>query len=399
MQKLQIHNKEGINAEKPNVGEEARLPMQTESNTRKGNQMRQKFKRPPRYFQCQACDGKINKRKKRKSKKQRACYICGRIGHKGNQCKQVNGCFICNKKGHLAIDCPYRNAGTGRALQFCLVCGGSGHNMFSCTNDYDSKDLEAIECYVCGKAGHLCCIDNKTERLIKATCYGCGQPGHFGWNCPQVKDVSNNSLRPKIKVNGFINKSSIRVSDRFHQPKVNGFVNNPLRPKIEVSACSQQLCVEAISIDKDEVGAKPKKMEMLCRDPNRNEFMPASGTNLGRSRVNSRWGPPIVVAGPYNHGEAARHPHAGLIPSYPPAPLYYPQNGGPIHRMMTPQHPYPQPYENGSLSNRRATFFPGTTGQIRYPAGGVLPHQIMGPPLLPTQNHLPPVYPNWRSWN
>ena len=112
------------------------------------------------------------------------CYICGKSGHHGAECKEKNEeicekclqknhgdkdcpkeiCFICGKRGHKSQNCYYKKKSfikNNKIIKRCVNCHNNGHDSNDCLcrpnpvyiKNYAKKPL----CYFCGSSKHYLC--------------------------------------------------------------------------------------------------------------------------------------------------------------------------------------------------------------------------------------------------
>lgn len=154
---------------------------------------------------------------------QKACFVCGKIGHLAESCESERLCYNCNQPGHVQSECTvprtvefkqcYNCGETGHvktecSVQRCFNCSNAGHISRDCTEpkkprfgatprapgkvscyrcggpNHKARDClqPAAKCYACGKVGHISkeCPSGSSEK----TCYNCNGTGHISRDCP-----------------------------------------------------------------------------------------------------------------------------------------------------------------------------------------------------------------------
>ena len=146
------------------------------------------------------------------------CYICGKPGHHGAECKEkkeeicpkclrknhINNicpyeiCFNCGKRGHKQENCFYAKKNKSKnknknLLKKCFNCSNYGHESYECLckpNPIYIKNFAKIPlCVFCGSSNHYICPFNKGEGIFVV-------PDHYDDN--YHKNKSNFKIKNEI---------------------------------------------------------------------------------------------------------------------------------------------------------------------------------------------------------
>lgn len=145
------------------------------------------------------------------------CYICGKAGHHGAECKEKKDelCPKCLQKNHLDEICPN---------EICLNCGKRGHKVHNCFYTKKNKNKKnLIKCYNCLNYGHenYECLCKPNPIYIKnysktPLCVFCGSSNHY--ICPFNKNeglfivpdhYDNDKYNNEFQFNLYNNKKEI----------------------------------------------------------------------------------------------------------------------------------------------------------------------------------------------
>ena len=142
------------------------------------------------------------------------CYICGKPGHHGAECKEKKEeicpkclqknhldevcpneiCFNCGKRGHKQHNCFYTKKNKNKnLLKKCFNCSNYGHESYECLckpNPIYIKNFAKIPlCVFCGSSNHYICPFNKGEGIFVV-------PDHYDDN--YHKNKSNFKIKNEI---------------------------------------------------------------------------------------------------------------------------------------------------------------------------------------------------------
>jgi Zinc knuckle len=121
----------------------------------------------------------------------RACNVCGKLGHIGATCPKAE-CRNCGRKGHMSSRCPDNPDNSAvasysdpRLKSPCPKCHRMGHLGADCPN---VRPID-MPCPRCGETGHIVahCPRSDLPRDAAITGRKCGRKGHRLENCPGKK--------------------------------------------------------------------------------------------------------------------------------------------------------------------------------------------------------------------
>ncbi|XP_013786880.1 zinc finger CCHC domain-containing protein 7-like [Limulus polyphemus] len=111
-----------------------------------------------------------------KPRKLVTCFLCGQIGHLGDNCRDV-ACTRCLAVGHQVARCMWRVQDVRRK---CPICSMRGHLRNECPDLWRRFHATIVP----GTPVKGTC---KTKNRKNVYCYNCAKKGHYGHECQQQR--------------------------------------------------------------------------------------------------------------------------------------------------------------------------------------------------------------------
>ena len=117
--------------------------------------------------------------------RERRCYVCNEIGHRGYKCPTLTKCFKCNQNGHKAYECDEFSA-------ICYACSATGHIATSnkCPIKRKSHEGNYAKVDISNRCGWCGLTNHETDR-----CYYKGNSAEYGDST--IRNPVNRSLKNK----------------------------------------------------------------------------------------------------------------------------------------------------------------------------------------------------------